>query len=55
MNRIWYLDDEVVTATTLIHKAEEYGYNPEDKILLTSEASRILEQNGHKVECKESE
>lgn len=53
MNRLWYLDDELVIFITIIHKAKEYGYNPESGILLTSEASRILEKNGHKVECKE--
>lgn len=52
MTRIWFLDGKEVDFRVIVRKAREYGYESTSGIYLTSEASRILEDNGHQIKCK---
>ena len=53
MSRKWFLDGEEVHWQKIIELAKSCGYDPTDGIFTTSEATVVLQDNGHKVECEE--
>ena len=53
MIRKWFLDGEEVPFQKIIREARKYGYGEGEEILLTSEASKVLEENGHDVKFEE--
>jgi hypothetical protein len=50
----YLLDGERVDFSVIIDKAKAYGYCGNSCILTTSEAARVLRENGHTIEsCEE--
>lgn len=52
MEEKYYLDEKEIDFDKLIEKAQGYGYGKDSFLLRTSEACKVLEDNGHKVEHK---
>ena len=55
MKRVYYLDGEEINWKTLIKRGIAAGMDTSAGIFTTSEAADVLREQGHTVECKETE